>query len=67
MGDVSRWEQFRMWLAGGLFWLAGRVHYSYDVWLDGCEPKVPDGAWPQDGQGQGSGDGEAVSSGGEQL
>lgn len=30
------WDEFRMWLAGRLFLLAGWVHASYWVWLDGA-------------------------------
>lgn len=27
-------DRFRYWLAARLFLLAGRVHSSFDVWLD---------------------------------
>lgn len=39
MGDLSRWEEFRLWLAGAVFRLAGRIHCSYDVWLDDAVPR----------------------------
>ncbi len=34
MSRQSRIDRFRQWLAGLLFLAAGRVHSSYDVWLD---------------------------------
>ena len=36
MGKQSRWGRLRQTVAGWLFLLAGRVHESYDVWLDGA-------------------------------
>lgn len=39
MSEVSIVERFRIWLAGCLFALAGRVHESYDVWLDDAPRK----------------------------
>lgn len=34
MGEFSLVMRFRMWLAGRLFRLAGKLDESYDVWLD---------------------------------
>lgn len=34
MGRQSRIDRIRQTIAGWLFLLAGRIHESYDVWLD---------------------------------
>jgi hypothetical protein len=34
VGDLTRSQRFRSWLAGHLFALAGKLDESYDVWLD---------------------------------
>ena len=31
--------RFRAWLAGLLFFAAGRLHPNYDVWLDDAPPR----------------------------
>ncbi len=41
MGDMGLVERFRLWLAGALFLLSGRIHPMYRVWLDGAEPREP--------------------------
>lgn len=39
MGKQSRIDRIRETVAGWLFLLAGRVHSSYDVWLDDAPPR----------------------------
>lgn len=39
MSQQGRFDRFRQWLAGKVFLLAGRIHRSYDVWLDNAEPR----------------------------
>lgn len=34
MGKSARLDRLRAYVAGLLFRLAGKVHQSYDVWLD---------------------------------
>lgn len=38
--------RLRGWLAGVLFLAAGRLHPTYDVWLDEAEPRHPDRLFP---------------------
>jgi hypothetical protein len=41
MDKQSRIDHIRQVIAGWLFALAGRVHQSYDVWLDDAPPRHP--------------------------
>jgi hypothetical protein len=41
MSDMGIFERIRLWLAGKVFLLSGRIHPLYRVWLDNAEPREP--------------------------